>query len=793
MKHRTAVPVASLALVLASCGGGGGGGQGAEFFVVGASLENDRVLPQEFVYLDDPVRILMSTDVDPESVTAEAVELVNADPGGEPPDVQVVVDGPWIALVPRLPRTFSVFGTDEAGFTPGAEYRLLLPGAAATSTIRSVKGRTQRDAFETRFLVRDSGVLFRDLAPGEPYVESLLVDVDGDGVARGDGLAATSDAEEFFTFSRVPFVASVPPGLLSRPTEIAISLSEPVYESTLLRDDDLDGAIDSVRVESPSGEAVPGSFTYQTAYEPSLGRYRSRISFRSDDRLEPETLFRLVIESGAIDFEAPGNRLIGLDAYFMTGPVDPDLVDAVVEEFADSSRRAPGSTAPWDSLAPGRLVAGTELGGDGSDGDLVTRGDVRIDTASDDGVLRFDSLRVRTGDTLTFVGPRPARILVQGDAIVEGTIASIGGTGAVTGEGPGVVVLGGPGGAGGGSGGAANPGGAGGVSPCGDPGAAPDGVPVAGACPACGAPRGGGGCGGVRDALAPTGGGGGGHATPGGGDLSGGIAYGEPTLVDPLGGSGGGGGGNTAADPFVQDTIGSGGGGGGGVIDLEVGGLLVLGGALDASGGQGGPARFGGGGGGGGSGGSIRVRAGAAAASAGALVRARGGNGGPNPFGFGAEGEDGAPGRVRIESIAPPVGFDFPRVDPAPSVGLLVLEGVRVSTASSLHYDTRTTSPRYVFDGSDPRTGALRERSGDVELVAGIPDGASATIEFFGANEDPAAPGTPDLASEVGPVTDVRELDGKRFVRFAIRFEVDASVSPPSAFSIERISIGFRR
>lgn len=784
---RSAFIVLSLALVLpfgvASCRDDDDDGPGAEFFVIGASLDDDRVLPQEFVYLNDPVRILMSDDVDPATVDATTVEFVNADEGGAAPDVSVIVDGPWIAFVPRFPASPSRH--PDAGFAPGAAYRIAMPSFDATGTVRSDSGRGQLEYFETAFRVRDSGVLLRDLGPGAPSVEAVAIDLDGDGAARADGLASTREPEEFFSFSSVPFVDGVPPGLLRQPTRIEVFLSEPVFESTLLA---------RVRLETAASESVAATVAYETSYEPSSGRFRARVALTPAAPLEPETLHRIVIDDGVVDFDSPGNSLFPFDAFFLTGAMDASLADAVIEEFADAARRDPSSSAYWNVGGSGRLEAGLGLGGNGSLGDfLPQRGETILDTSANGGAFDFASFRVPAGRTVRLTGPNPALIRVRGEAVIFGSLESSG-SGGRSSDGSGVVLPGGEGGAGGGRGGDGNPNGASSESPCGGSGFAPPGVGSAGACPTCGSPRGGGGCGGARAATLPSGGGGGGHAAAGEGE-GGGIPYGDESIADLLGGSGGGAGGNTADGDFLSDTLGGSGGGGGGAIAFEVGERFVLSGRILADGGRGGRGAFvGGGGGGGGSGGAVRIRARSAEFLPSGELSCGGGDGGRSPLDDGLPGGAGAPGRVRLETREPPLGLEGATVTPAASVGDLVLEGTSTTFAASLYYDTFAASPRYAFDGSDPRTGALRARAGDVALAGGaIPPGASARIEFFGADEDGAAPGAPDVATEAGPVTNVALLDGKRFIRFRIEFVADVSDPDAPPLAIERLSVRFRR
>ncbi len=773
--------VALVALAPVACDGGGGG-RGAEFFVIGASLDSDRVLPQANAYANDPVRILMSADVLPQSVTPDTVDLFRAGAAGERPEVDVRVDGPWIVFLPRLPK--SPGDLAGAGFAPGAVYRIRMPGLGATSTVTSRRGRRQRDAFDAKFRVRDDAAPLRDLGLGAPFVEAVVVDLDGDGAAEGDGLASTPENEEFFGFSRVPFASGVPPGLLRRPTEIAIVFSEPLFESTLL---------ERVRIEDEDGVNVPGLLSYSVRYDPFGPRHRALLTFRPLSPLAPDALHRLVIDEGAVDFATPAFALPGFEAFFRTGSAVPGAEDAIEEEFSDTARLDRTSTALWNVEESGVLAAGVAFGGNGSDGAFVARTSRTVlDTTRNGGLFDFTSFIVPPESTVLFEGPHPALVRVLGDARIQGSVRSDGASG-ISASTRGAVIAGGPGGAGGGDGGAANPGGSLGVSPCGAAGASPPGVEPAGTCPSCGTPRTGGGCGGARQAERPTGGGGGGHSTEGEG--FGGTAYGGETIAALLGGSGGGAGGNLAnPDDYRMDFPGASGGGGGGAFGIDVLGTFVLAGRLSASGGSGGRSRSrDSSAGGGGSGGAVRIRATSFEVTGPAAITCLGGPGGAG-FSDDADGGSGARGRIRIETIEPPVGLDRALYFPAPSLGTLAVESLGRTFAASTHYDTFAPSPRYAFDAADPRTGELRasSRVRDVAFAGGIPGGTSARIEFFGANEDPLNPGRPDRSTEFGPVTDVTLVDGMRFIRFVIFFEIDPAREDLRP-EIDRLRIRFRR
>jgi len=474
----------------------------------------------------------------------------------------------------------------------------------------------------------------------------------------------------------------------------------------------------------------------------------------------------------------------------------------IVEEFSDTAFLDPESTALWNLAASGRLVAGTGLGGNGSDGPFVASGpETVLETDPVGGLFNFTFLTVPAGSRLVFRGRAAARVNVLRRAEIHGVVDARGGDGEIAIV-RGQVTQGGRGGPGGGRGGNGNPNGSSRVSRSGDAGESAPEVTSMEACNIGGGERLGGGCPGARLASGSGSGGGGGHSSAGGSDVAisiqsgqGGLPYGDDSITILRGGSGGGGGGNDEDGlPFGDDDPGGAGGGGGGAIGLEVGRVLALDGAIHCDGGRGAGGFGQSGAGGGGSGGGLRIRAGRFRPISAGSLTARGALGGVLSA-PGRPGGGGSPGRIRIESAKGPVEIDRARVvvDPVESQGSLPADLLGNSFGRSRHYDTGVASPCYAFDGSDPATGDLLTDAGVTDLVLpnGVPPGTSARILFAGAPEDPTNPGLPDLANEVGPVRDVTMLDGLRFIRYEFRFRIGTMLPVAVVPEVERVRIRF--
>ncbi|MFG0317223.1 MAG: hypothetical protein ACF8XB_08125, partial [Planctomycetota bacterium JB042] len=122
-----------------------------------------------------------------------------------------------------------------------------------------------------------------------------------------------------------------------------------------------------------------------------------------------------------------------------------------------------------------------------------------------------------------------------------------------------------------------------------------------------------------------------------------------------------------------------------------------------------------------------------------------------------------------------------------------------------------------LFAGTDPLTGLVpTDAAGNVELLATaaievdapdllkpdfIPNGPtwfqSVAVRFQGADEDAGLPGTPDLSSATAWVTDATLVNGRRFLRWEIRFDMAANAAVPLELTtprplVNRLRIPFR-
>src|SRR6185436_3864183 len=112
--------------------------------------------------------------------------------GPVPAQGDFAVTGDRILFAPRLPQIESLA---DAGLRAGEAYRITVPGTGASVTIRSHDGRAPETDFRTTFETRSAEPLFEDLSSAPLHAIGALVDLDGDGVLEGDGLASTVEPE----------------------------------------------------------------------------------------------------------------------------------------------------------------------------------------------------------------------------------------------------------------------------------------------------------------------------------------------------------------------------------------------------------------------------------------------------------------------------------------------------------------------------------------------------------------------------------------------------------------------
>jgi hypothetical protein len=782
---------------LPGCGGGGGGGGGSSRFeLVTAYAESGPTLPWDEFFLNERVILQFSTNVDPASVTPDTVQIRLRDSLFTIPAAgDLVVRGNLVEFVPRLPTRVDL---SDAGLARNTTYRVFVPGGSSTgNTVRSTNGSKLGASFVVTFRARNREPFLIDPVPGPPSITTVAIDLNGDGQFDADGRPETQNSEEFPDLAAVPLLANSPVGLARAPLAIGFFISEPLSPASVFEDFEGDGKIDHVQLFDPgSNTCIPSNVELFQNFLPAENRYFTLIKLTPRTTLPASTDIQARVLEGIVDGATPPFELESYSAIIATRGGPLTLIDALIEDFDDRANAGPSSSAGWDAGDSNVLVAGLGVGGTGVNGSLtIASMETRtLNTANNEGYFNFTNLTIEPEGVLVLLGPNPARLFVQGNADIRGSILADGQGGFAGARRQGtVVVRGGDPGPGGGKGGNAN-----------EPPTisftenqmqrGKDGASVV---------PGGGGQGGLIGRIQSAGGAGAGHATaasapPGLNPAMPGSAYGDPELAVILGGSGGGGGGDGSNGNVLpeDENTGGGGGGGGGAVLFSVGGNLSLVGRLSVDGGRGGDggqdrgAVIAGAGGGGGSGGSCKIQAaniapinaGTARFSAVGGDRGRAGGGAGGNF-----GSAGASGRLRIEVLdrnmdgtpdevvlAPGVAL----IDPLPTLDVLGDDTLGKSFAISRFLDTGTVRNRFFFDGSDAMTGLVRIGPDvqDIQVPGGLPSGTSIRVLFQGVPGSVDDPRIPDVAA-AGPFTSqISDLNGLQFIRYRIEFDVGTDI-----------------
>jgi len=778
-RPRWCAPVAlSLMVLLSGAGcGGGGGGSGGSLSLLSAHLENGSRLPAQGVFLNDQVVLEFSSPLDPASVHFDAIQIRKSEGGfAIPAPGTLVTIGSTVRFVPRLPHRPDLA---DSGLEPASSYRIRILSHPDARAVRSRGGQRLESSLDLTFSTRSTEPFFLDAEPGAPELVAVAIDRDGDGRLDTDGDPATVDSEELLVADGIPLLDGVPVGLARSPLRIGLLLSEAIHPGSLALDGNRDGVADAARLRVIPGDR-PVAFDLELTQGVSLvtGRLFSLVEIVPRSTLPPASLLRLELEEIVVDLSPRPLPVQGASFDFVTETGPSSFEDRFEETFGDRRRHDPSSTAEWDILDSGVLTAGKGVGGTGLDGPFRPAPDAHLvfDTDVRD-VYNFTEIFIPRATVVEVVGHRPLQLFSTGDIEIAGAIMANGepGEGGRSLASDPLPVGGGKGGPGGGRGGRGNVlvGGGRAESGVGPPGTL------------------GGGQGGRRSEMIPGGGGGGGHERPGGSDPdgavtggAGGKVYGDPLISLLFGGSGGGAGGNGQGRVQGSDTSGGGGGGGGGAILLSTGATFRLdGGRVATNGGRGGDGGFptslarGGGGGGGGSGGSVKIEAFRSAEILVGGLRSFGGEGGASGGPGARSGSAGAPGRLRMLVLSSDA------------------EGSNLgkSFALSRFLDTGADTPRYAFVANDPVTGEV-PRSGrfpDLAFQGPIPDTATVHVFFQGARVLDEASLSPDPASLTAWTPRIEDVDGHRFVRYRIEFDIGQEILTVPRPVVTRLTVRF--
>ena len=180
LNRRLKAMLLGLALACVQCTGGSGGGSGGSFEVVefSATLQSPRI------YLNDPIEIVFSEDVDPRTVFSGIYIYPSSGAGSRRAFGEYTVKGNRVTFTPQLPTNPAL---DDGGFLPDTEYTVCVPRPHDACSVyiqnspgvRSMSGRGLNGTRTEHFLtvkVGGSSDAFRpERAPRRPEVVRATV------------------------------------------------------------------------------------------------------------------------------------------------------------------------------------------------------------------------------------------------------------------------------------------------------------------------------------------------------------------------------------------------------------------------------------------------------------------------------------------------------------------------------------------------------------------------------------------------------------------------------------------
>jgi hypothetical protein len=423
------------------------------------------------VFENQEIRLTFSAPIKPVTVSNTTFQLQERSSGITPAGILLVDPGDPRVLIYRPQLTFDSSGNPIFGLARGREYLFTVPGTAVERLgphIQSLVGSPNRSHLACT-LVASQGV--NDAKPGRPRV-AVTVDRVSAYDAQGNPIAfelnvTAQDATDVFRGSplRMTFDDVMNPATLANPVtglSGTIRVFVDANGDIATRDDWVpvggsfallidQNALRTTVVFSPSGGL------------PSAGSNAQR---------------RVVLELSPQIADLAGGALLNPGIISFTSEVIAFGQLDLTEPFSDAGQQdATHSSSGWG----GGLLAPGLGGGSGRLGELIVPPGalVELDTDSEDfasiddevifnptnvidrtanfqvtgGVFEFTRLRVDSGGVLRFKGSRAGRLLIRGQAAIQGLVDVAGRSGQLQRSDADVGGAGGQSGAGGGDGG----------------------------------------------------------------------------------------------------------------------------------------------------------------------------------------------------------------------------------------------------------------------------------------------------------------------------------------------------
>lgn len=469
-------------LAAAACSGGGSGSPGSagnqgttKFLALKTDPSNGQT-----IFLNDPIRIDFSTDVDLDSASLNTISFQALDQLGSPVTELVtgtfsidrspgdLAPGRRLLFVPTFPSNNDY---SNGGFKSGRTYLVrLVGGQGATTVLRSKAGRPLEEPVSFSFGTREGtqpAQLFRNPKPGGPTRTGLEVSTATslDDVPLGLFGAPPLEVRLHFDQALNPNNTNVPVDVVTNPLyrnesqrgRIYLEYKDPVY----------DPGIDDYTWIPADVEVERNDLTGSTVVLRPLGV------------LPNNATIRVIVQATLEDIAGESN--VGNPSYnevfgtFRTSSAFAQQWNGIVEEFQGLGTIDPTAAFPESpaEVNAGYLKAGFAFEGKSTTleyqptaAEVVLRTDFTQIVPSNGlpftvsgGVFNFRNVTIPQGVTVLGRGPNPMVWLCSGRFTVSGTLSVRGGNGARvdTLQSANYAKAGGVGGPGGGNGGDGTP------------------------------------------------------------------------------------------------------------------------------------------------------------------------------------------------------------------------------------------------------------------------------------------------------------------------------------------------
>ncbi|MEZ6037532.1 MAG: hypothetical protein R3F29_08630 [Planctomycetota bacterium] len=399
MPHARQIPALVALVALAACSRGGGGP---------APIGSANVSTAEPVWLDTTLRVTFGVIVDPGTVSEQSVQLVAV----QGPGVGVPVRGAWrlvgtgVEFVPELADGEPLL--QSCGLQPGTRYELRVLGGEQPGGLRATDGRPIPGA--TFAFVTRGGTSIADVVQRDPTGGPRLVDVEVAPLDENGGWQL---------------------GRAFAPTAMTLRFDQPLHPVlgdafSLVWDDPLYGASTAMTLDvellhnTAEGAVVA---LHPRGVLPSHATLRLRVADTLRDLFGHDNVGAFVepvreFATERAEQQRADALVFEFDDPAVLGATDFAEVPAVIE---DGALRVPDAFPAVDEDVGDWAPLGNEVTLHTGEQTLTYQNGVTKTFTG--GVLQMRNLHIPAGCVVRGVGSEPLVLVVDGDAVIEGTLS----------------------------------------------------------------------------------------------------------------------------------------------------------------------------------------------------------------------------------------------------------------------------------------------------------------------------------------------------------------------------------